>query len=400
MAGGGREKALVDVEPVIEAWHYMDDRDVPAGPVPREQLIDLFNRGKITPQTLVWNTSLPDWESLESVPGFLDRVTVSPRKPPGQLNLLALMSLIAAVVWLGGLGSAAAVVLGVLALLGGRRPGAASGRWMAITGVVLGGIGLVLTLILVPVLYFALREPAPLNSEQISSRYKEKVYILKLNDGSSGSGILLANNRTHGLIATNLHVVIHVVDPFLEKKPVLRPMAPENGVPKTATVVAKNPFQVAGKTARVAAIHRHNDLALVVIDMENVAPDAVPIIRKHRLRDGEPAVALGYPLGKPYNVSTGVISSTGGERGAVWTTCALSNGNSGGPLFLQRRGMLVGLNTFISTPEGAIAQNLNGAEPAEELVAPIQAGRTDKWIWAPDLKEIVIELVKQVPVRD
>jgi S1-C subfamily serine protease len=134
--------------------------------------------------------------------------------------------------------------------------------------------------------------------------------------------------------------------------------------------------------------------------MENVTPDTVPVIRKHRLRDGEAAVALGYPLAQPFSVTAGVISSTAGESGAVWTTCPISSGNSGGPLFLQRGGLLAGLNTFARGREGAIAQNLNGAEPAEELVGPLQAGRTEKWIWAPDLKDIVTELVKLVPLRD
>ena len=136
--------------------------------------------------------------------------------------------------------------------------------------------------------------------------------------------------------------------------------------------------------------------------MPNVEPDAVPVIRKHRLRDGESAVALGYPLGQPFNVTSGLISSTGGERGLVWTTCSISPGNSGGPLFLQRQALLAGLNTLImigDLPPG-IAQNLNGAEPAEELVVPLQAGRTEKWVWASDLRERVLELVKMVPVRD
>src|SRR5262249_50013806 len=115
--------------------------------------------------------------------------------------------------------------------------------------------------------------------------------------------------------------------------------------------------------ATVRPLIRDNDLALLVLDLDNVTPDAVPVIRKHRLRDGEAAVALGYPLAQPFSVTTGVISSTAGESGAVWTTCPISSGN-GGPLFLQRRGMLAGLNTFAKDRPGQVAQNLNGAEPA------------------------------------
>ena len=169
---------------VGEDWHYADDREETVGPVSYEKLLDLLDREKINPQTLVWNKSMTDWQPLESVPGLLTGVTVSPRKPLRQGNPLALLSLIGALVWLGGLGSGAAVVLGVLALRGsrllaaGRHQRASAGRWMAVTGIVVGSIGFVVTLVLIPVLYFA---PIPATSTRNKvPQWKEKVYSSRM----------------------------------------------------------------------------------------------------------------------------------------------------------------------------------------------------------------------------
>jgi S1-C subfamily serine protease len=360
--------------------------------VAREQLLDLLDAGKVRPDTLVWNPSLADWVPLESAPGLLDRAPAPRRGRGGRTSPLALASLVAAVVWLGGLGSAAAVVLGLLALRDMRRSRKPlGGRWMALTGLSAGAAALVLTPVAALILYLLVREPATLSAEQLSDRYKEKVYFISTSQGT-GSGILIANSKTRGLIATNLHVL----DSGLMDHPEARRLMRENAIKKSATVEVKTPSQVTARPARLAALHRDNDLALLIVEMDKAAPDAVPIVRKNRLKDGELAVALGYPRGLDYKVSPGAISGTSGELGAVWTTCPISPGNSGGPLFLQRQGLLAGLNTFNLRD----SQNLNGAEPAEELVVPIKEGRTDKWIWASDLKYDVVELAKLVPVRD
>jgi hypothetical protein len=43
-----------------------------------------------------------------------------------------------------------------------------------------------------------------------------------------------------------------------------------------------------------------------------------------------------------------------------------------------------------------VAQNMNGAVPAEEIVLALQEGRTDNWVWTPTLKPVVLELGKMV----
>lgn len=69
--------------------------------------------------------------------------------PAARTNGLAIAALVLAVLWLGGLGSLLAVVLGVVVLRQLRRgDGRLGGRGLAIAGTALGGVGLVLTLIL------------------------------------------------------------------------------------------------------------------------------------------------------------------------------------------------------------------------------------------------------------
>ena len=66
----------------------------------------------------------------------------------GDLNPLAIASLVASVVWMGGLSSIAAIVLGVLAKQEIRASGGRQrGEGLATAGIVLGVVGIVLPLI-------------------------------------------------------------------------------------------------------------------------------------------------------------------------------------------------------------------------------------------------------------
>jgi S1-C subfamily serine protease len=402
----------VSPEPIANAsvWYFLDARKKQQGPYTPAQIHGFLEQEVLGRRSLVWNPAMTDWLPLESVPELGVTLPAAKQKRSGAVSSLALCSLIASVVWAGGFGSAAGIVLGIFALrqISDSR-GALQGRWMALAGIIWGGVAILLTPIAALVLYYLVREPSSRNAEQLSELYKEKVYLVKTSQGT-GSGILIANNKTRGLIATNLHVL----NTKLADQPEVRRIMRENGIKKDETVEVKNSFQVQWRTARCAAYHRDNDLALLIIEMDNVRADAVRIIRKDRLHDGEPAVALGYPLGLDYKVSPGFISGTSLEEGAVWTTCPINPGNSGGPLFLERGSYLAGLATFKKNQVIPVVdeqqklvdvnikdtQNLNGAEPAEELVLSLQNGRTDKWIWAMDLKDLVTELARKVSVGD
>jgi hypothetical protein len=46
------------------------------------------------------------------------------------------------------------------------------------------------------------------------------------------------------------------------------------------------------------------------------------------------------------------------------------------------------------------AQNLNGSVPVEEIVASLHLRQTDSWVWAPDLKDTVLELADLIPLEN
>jgi S1-C subfamily serine protease len=279
-------------------------------------------------------------------------------------------------------------------------------QWLMYAVAVAAAGVLVLGVVLGLVIYWP-RSGAPsghYTAERLASKYRERVYFIQVHTkgGTSlGSGILVANSKTRGLIATNLHVV----DIELEKNALQKKLMPD-GPWRPMAIEVKNPGQLTPKPARWAAFHRHFDIALLVIELENASPGAVTIIRQGALRDGEEAVVMGYPLGIQLSTSTGVISNPrGDEDGFIYTTCASTSGNSGGPLFVQRRGLLAGLHTLTKLkpmPGGSVAEvgNLKGAMPGEEIVSTLQTGRTENWVWAPDLKLVVVELARMVPLKE
>ncbi len=364
----------------------------------REQLLALFRDGTIEAKTQVWNPTLPRWMPLRSVPGLLDRSSTAPTRRGGSLSVLALASLASAIVWLCGLGSAAGVVLGVVALRRMRSQKGLRGRAMALAGIIVGSAGLIVTVFVAAVSFFPALGGATYSPDQVASRYGNKVYRIEYSDGKStrtGSAILLANDNRRGLIATSLHVI---APDFVEdaKGRAARKLLSDNSLKKGISVEVTNSLQLQAKKANVAAFHKDLDLALLIIETDNAPTDAIHVARQDSMRDGEAAVAIGYPLGVQLNTTPGIISNSRGDGGLVWTTCPISPGNSGGPLFLQRRGLLAGLNTE-SLVKG---QSLNGAVPAEQIVGALREGRTDNWIWEPQLRDNVLRLAAIVPLED
>jgi hypothetical protein len=67
---------------------------------------------------------------------------------PQKTNGLAIAALILSIVWLGGLGSVAAVILGIISLTQiSKAKGALGGKGLSIAALVIGGIGTVLTVL-------------------------------------------------------------------------------------------------------------------------------------------------------------------------------------------------------------------------------------------------------------
>lgn len=263
----------------------------------------------------------------------------------------------------------------------------------------------------------------------VTFRAEDEHAAIELKDGIVGTGILVANDRKHGLIVTNRHVV----DPSF-------PDATDElgaNVSVSTKVHIRISADVADAgdhsrlTARVVAYHSKHDLALLVVDREFPRRSAVRVARVSGLARGDRATAIGNSLGKPYILSSGIVS--GFDDGLILTTCPISPGNSGGPLFLQREGLLAGINSA----SYVFGQNMNLAIPAEQVLQSLETpaalrvkagvpmrhvtGTADalrsastgrqrasesgsdaqgEWIWTNDGrdKDLVMKLAKMVPL--
>lgn len=124
--------------------------------------------------------------------------------------------------------------------------------------------------------------------------------------------------------------------------------------------------------ARIIALDREHDLAVVKIDPDEPLP-TIPFGRSDDLMVGETVIAIGNPLGYQHTVTTGVVSAVnrtlefrGGVRytNLIQTDASINPGNSGGPL-LNVLGELIGINTAIRGD----AQNIGFAIPVDTLRA-------------------------------
>ncbi|HEV3079921.1 MAG TPA: GYF domain-containing protein [Gemmataceae bacterium] len=379
-------------------WYYADEAGGQQGPISKQKLLDLWGEGQLDDSSYVWNSGMTSWQALSSLPELGARP--ERRRRAGKaapVNKLAFASFILGLVWLGGLASVAAIVLGYLALRQiSRNKSREGGRRMALIGIFAGAGMLVVVTPLAALLFYhyygswghVQRLGSAATAEEITAAFKHRVFLVKTSD-KTGSGILIANNRGRGLIVTNRHVITPVAgaDAALRAADVL-----------FRDVSIKNPDQITAKTCRVAAYHHRLDLALLIAESESLKPSSVAIVRQKDLRQGEPAVALGSPLGLEYFTSPGVISSTRGEHGFIWTTCPINKGNSGGPLFLARHGLLAGITTIDLQALGG--QNLGGCVPAEEVIDSLQRRQLEAWEWRHEYKDTTLELADLVPLED
>lgn len=110
--------------------------------------------------------------------------------------------------------------------------------------------------------------------------------------------------------------------------------------------------------ARLVGTDASTDIAVLRIESH---PSAfLPLGSSAALQPGQLAVAVGNPLGFDFTVTAGIVSALGRSlpsRGGrmiedvIQTDVALNPGNSGGPLF-DERGGVVGMNSMIYSPGG------------------------------------------------
>lgn len=152
---------------------------------------------------------------------------------------------------------------------------------------------------------------------------------------SSGSGIIVGQNETELLIATNNHVV--------------------DGAESITVAFCDDSVyeaQTKGKSS-------DNDLAVIAVSLSDMTQETLSAIRVITLGDsdalqiGEQVVAIGNALGYGQSVTSGWVSAVnrqvededGNVTGnLIQTDAAINPGNSGGAL-LNMRGELIGINS-------------------------------------------------------
>jgi serine protease Do len=168
--------------------------------------------------------------------------------------------------------------------------------------------------------------------------------VVRVPANSLGSGFLI---HSDGYVVTNNHVIDRARQITVEL---------DDGRKVPAQLISADP---------------EADLALLKIKDKNPFPTLV-LGDSDDLMIGEPAIAIGNPLGYSHSVSTGIVSAIHRDIKAdqdqetlnnlIQTDAAINPGNSGGPL-LNAYGQVIGINTAIRSD----AQNIGFAIPVNRL---------------------------------
>ncbi|MBI5105823.1 MAG: trypsin-like peptidase domain-containing protein [Solirubrobacterales bacterium] len=139
--------------------------------------------------------------------------------------------------------------------------------------------------------------------------------------------------------------------------------------------------------AEVAGTDPSSDLAVLRVD-----PGDAPQLRvltfadSDRVRVGDAAVAIGYPLGLDRTATAGIVSGLGREIEApngftiekvIQTDAPINPGNSGGPL-IDARGRVIGVNSQIATAGSQGNVGIGFAVPSNtvrEVVPQLKRGQ-------------------------
>ena len=181
----------------------------------------------------------------------------------------------------------------------------------------------------------------------VNNKYTQKMnyfgYSFSEENEASGSGIIIGQNDTELLIATNAHVI-------------------EGANELIVTFV--DDTQV---SAQIKGADTKRDLAVITVqidDIDEATRDAIVIAEigdSDALTVGEPVIAIGNSLGYGQSVTTGVVSALNRMLGAavtsegvptndddeptfIQTDAAINPGNSGGAL-LNSAGQVIGINS-------------------------------------------------------
>lgn len=163
-----------------------------------------------------------------------------------------------------------------------------------------------------------------------------------------GSGVIYKKDDNNAYIVTNNHVV-----------------AGQSGLEVVMADGSRQKAELVGTDA-------YTDLAVLKISADN-ADTVATFGDSDELKVGEPAIAIGSPLGSDYanSVTQGIISSVNrlvesqSESGedvninAIQTDAAINPGNSGGPL-INAGGQVVGINSSKIASSGEAGVSVEG----------------------------------------
>ena len=173
----------------------------------------------------------------------------------------------------------------------------------------------------------------------------------------SGSGIIVGENDSELLIATNNHVVSGATTLTVCFA------GSDVGAEEETQAMASSSDGDAdvdnAVSAKIKGTDEENDLAVVAVEKSDIPDETMDEIKIAQMGSsddlvvGEQVVAIGNALGYGQSVTTGVISalntkieSTNSEEGTsqIQTDAAINPGNSGGAL-LNMRGEVIGINS-------------------------------------------------------
>lgn len=184
----------------------------------------------------------------------------------------------------------------------------------------------------------------------------------------AGTGVIVGENDTELLIATNNHVV------------------------EGATSLSVGFIDEESVEGEVKGTDVNNDLAVVAVKLSDIPEDTVNQIKIATVGDsddlqlGDQVVAIGNALGYGQSVTSGYVSAldrdltltdqsgtTINSTGLIQTDAAINEGNSGGAL-LNMKGELIGINEAksSSTSTGATVDNIGFAIPIDKAEDSLQ----------------------------
>lgn len=206
--------------------------------------------------------------------------------------------------------------------------------------------------------------------QEIPQIYQYFGYGQQQETQSSGSGIIVGQNDTELLIATNNHVVSGTNSLTVCFTNQDGSAVTGNGdVEKTSAEgesgstnqegqdSSLNDVQSGAVSAQIKGTDADNDLAVISVKLEDIPEDVLSEIKVATIGDsdslqmGEQVVAIGNALGYGQSVTSGYVSALNRQVSSddtdgtfIQTDAAINPGNSGGAL-LNMKGELIGINS-------------------------------------------------------